>query len=122
MRAPLTWARTDSAGRVWLHPRAFGAGAERTLGIALRKGGAMARATLVRGDRAALQVRLDGAPAPARARLDLVFLVDATGSMGDEIAKLKSSMRAIAQQIGQLPGQPDTCYGLVASATAAMPS
>ena len=44
----------------------------------------------------------------------MVFMVDATGSMGDEIAKLKSSMRAIAQQISQLPGQPDICWGLVA--------
>jgi hypothetical protein len=43
-----------------------------------------------------------------------VFLVDATGSMSDEIAKLKSSMRAMSQQISQLPGRPDICYGLVA--------
>ena len=49
-----------------------------------------------------------------RPRLDLVFLIDATGSMADEIAKLKSSMRAMSQQISQLPGQPDICYGLVA--------
>ncbi|MBX3604478.1 MAG: VWA domain-containing protein [Piscinibacter sp.] len=113
-REPILWARTDTAGRVWLHPRAVGAGADRTLGVAVRKGGATASATLARDDRAALQVRLDDAPAPQRPRLDLVFLIDATGSMGDEIAKLKTSMRAIAQQIGQLPGQPDTCYGLVA--------
>ena len=113
-REPVMWARTDTAGRVWLHPRAFGAGTERTLGVAVRKGGATARATLARGDRAALQVRLNTAAAPQRPRLDLVFLVDATGSMGDEIHKLKTSMRAIAQQIAQLPGQPDTCFGLVA--------
>lgn len=113
-REPVMWARTDTAGRVWLHPRAFGAGGVRTLGIAVRKGGATARATLARDDRAALQVRLDSAAPAPRPRLDLVFLVDATGSMGDEIAKLKSSMRAIAQQIAQLPGQPDTCFGLVA--------
>ena len=34
--------------------------------------------------------------------------------MGDEIAKLKASMHTIANQIGQLPLQPDVCYGLVA--------
>ena len=80
----------------------------------MRKGSAWSRATLVRGERAALQVRLGAAPMAQRPRLDLVFLVDATGSMGDEIAKLKSSMRAMSQQISQLPGQPDICYGLVA--------
>lgn len=117
---PVAWARTDTAGRVWLHPRAFLAPGrddrgDRALGVAVRKGSAWARTTLVRGEqRAALQVRLGQASVVQRPRLDLVFLVDATGSMGDEIAKLKASMRAMSQQISQLPGQPDICYGLVA--------
>ena len=124
--APVMWARTDTAGRVWLHPRAFlapGFEAERVLGVAVRKGGMQARASLLRGQAQALQVRLGAmvnAVADARTdtsrrpRLDLVFMVDATGSMGDEIDKLKASMRAMAEQIAQLPGQPDICYGMVA--------
>ena len=114
---PVMWARTDTAGRVWLHPRAFLGSSfsdERTLGVAVRKGGLQSRAALQRGQANAVQVQLGGTAAAQRPRLDLVFLVDATGSMGDEIAKLKSSMRAVAQQISQLPGQPDICYGLVA--------
>jgi Mg-chelatase subunit ChlD len=113
---PAMWARTDTAGRVWLHPRAFlpwTSGEEATLGIAVRKGAVQGRALLQRGQAQAVQVRLGALPAQA-VRLDLVFLVDATGSMGDEIAKLKASMRAMAQQIAQLPGQPDICWGLVA--------
>jgi hypothetical protein len=115
--APVMWARTDTAGRVWLHPRAFlggGQGDDRVLGVAVRKGALQSRATLTRGQAQAVQVRLGVQPAPQRPRLDLVFLVDATGSMGDEIAKLKSSMHAVSQQISQLPGQPDICYALVA--------
>jgi len=113
---PVMWARTDTGGHVWLHPQAFLAPnvSDRALGVAVRKGGAWSRATLVRGARSAVQVRLGAAPMAQRPRLDLVFLVDATGSMGDEIAKLKTSMRAMSQQISQLPGQPDICYGLVA--------
>jgi Mg-chelatase subunit ChlD len=114
---PVAWARTDTGGRVWLHPRAFLAPSfanERALGVAVRKDGRQARATLLRGQASSVQVRLGGASVVQRPRLDLVFLVDATGSMGDEIAKLKSSMRAMSQQISQLPGQPDICYGLVA--------
>ncbi len=114
---PVMWARTDTGGRVWLHPRAFLAPAfanEPALGVAVRKGGQQARATLRRGQAASLQLRLGGASVVQRPRLDLVFLIDATGSMGDEIAKLKHSMRAMAQQIAQLPGQPDICWGLVA--------
>ncbi|MEO8808591.1 MAG: vWA domain-containing protein, partial [Burkholderiaceae bacterium] len=114
---PVMWARTDTAGHVWLHPRAFVApafSAEPLLGVAVRKGGTQARATLQRGQSNALQLRLDVGSGMQRPRLDLVFMIDATGSMGDEIDKLKSSMRAMAEQIALLPGQPDICYGLVA--------
>jgi len=34
--------------------------------------------------------------------------------MGDEVDKLKRSMRAVADQIAGLPSRPDVCYGLVA--------
>jgi Mg-chelatase subunit ChlD len=66
------------------------------------------------GQRDRLQVTLDGAAALAPVRLDLVFLVDATGSMADEIGKLRDSMRAMAAQIGALPSRPSICFGLVA--------
>ena len=114
---PVMWARTDTAGRVWLHPRAFLPPAsvhEHALGVAVRKHRLQGRALLSRGQPQAVQVRLGGAAPAIRPRLDLVFLVDATGSMDDEIAKLKASMRAMSQQIAQLPGRPDICYGLVA--------
>ncbi|XVJ71611.1 MAG: VWA domain-containing protein [Rhizobacter sp.] len=113
---PVMWARTDTAGRVWLHPRAFlpaDAAQETRFGVAVRKGNNIARTVWSRGQSAALQVQFQEVQAVQRPRLDLVFLVDATGSMGDEIAKLKSSMRAVAAQIAQLPTTPDVCYGLV---------
>ncbi|MCB0093631.1 MAG: VWA domain-containing protein, partial [Caldilineaceae bacterium] len=53
------------------------------------------------------------APAPGYSQLDLLFVVDATGSMDDEIAKLKSSMADVADQIDNLPERPDVRYGLV---------
>ena len=114
---PVMWARTDTAGRVWIHPRAFlapGQGEDGPLAVSARQGGAQGRAMLVRGQPQALQISLGTDALPARPRLDLVFLIDATGSMGDEIAKLKASMRAMSQQIAQLPGRPDICYGLAA--------
>ena len=114
---PVAWARTDTAGRVWIHPKAFLAPQfqnEERLGIAVRKNGMKSRTILIRGQKNALQVRLDQAEPATRPRLDLVFMIDATGSMGDEIAKLKASMHAMSQQIARLPGRPDICYGLVA--------
>src|SRR5205085_7211138 len=46
--------------------------------------------------------------------VDLVFLVDATGSMGDEIDKIKASVDTIASRIEQLPGSSRPRLGLVA--------
>jgi von Willebrand factor type A domain len=44
--------------------------------------------------------------------LDVLFLVDSTGSMGDEIDQLRQNMITIAQSVDQLPGQPDVRFGL----------
>jgi hypothetical protein len=46
--------------------------------------------------------------------LDLVFLLDATGSMGDEIAEIKATVASIARRIEQLPGSTTPRFGLVA--------
>ena len=113
---PVAWMRTDTAGRVWLHPRAFlpPGDDDGQLGVAVRKHAGQGRALLQRGQTNAVQVKLDVPQGVQRARLDLVFMVDATGSMGDEIAKLKASMRQIAQQIAELPARPELCFALVA--------
>lgn len=44
--------------------------------------------------------------------LDIVFVLDATGSMGDEIERLRSNMTSVAQQIDALPSQPDVRFGM----------
>ncbi|TAL13987.1 MAG: VWA domain-containing protein [Aquabacterium sp.] len=108
--------RTDAAGRAWLHPRAVfgGAGQPEVLQVQARKDGATGATLLRRGQREALQLRLDRATVQARARLDLVFLIDATGSMSDEIAKLNASLQTIARQIAALPARPDICMAMVA--------
>ena len=48
-----------------------------------------------------------------RVQLDVMFLLDATGSMGDEIAQLQGNILAISEQIDALPGNIDVRYGLV---------
>lgn len=45
-------------------------------------------------------------------KLDLVFLLDATGSMSDEIAQLQNNILSISQQIDSM-GDVDVRYGLV---------
>ncbi len=59
-------------------------------------------------------VTLPGAAPPsAFAKLDILFLIDATGSMADEIAQLKDNIFAISTQIDALPSQPDVRFGMV---------
>jgi Mg-chelatase subunit ChlD len=108
------WARTDAGGRAWLHPAAFDPGRSPRYEVRVRKDGAQAAATLARGQKSAVEVVLDAAPSPARARLDLVFLVDATGSMADEIERLKATLRVITADVASLPSRPDICLALVA--------
>ena len=42
--------------------------------------------------------------------LDVVFLIDATGSMGDEIEQLKANMVSVAEQIDKLTPRPDVRF------------
>jgi Mg-chelatase subunit ChlD len=47
-----------------------------------------------------------------RAKLDVLFLIDPTGSMGDEIARLKDSVRSVAERISSLPANADLRLGM----------
>jgi len=109
-----TWLRTDAGGKGWIHPDAFDPARSNFYDVTVRQGGNQVSAVLRRGQKSSVEVQLTAARQPARARLDLVFLVDATGSMGDEIDKLKSSLRSITDEVARLPSRPDLCLGLVA--------
>jgi Mg-chelatase subunit ChlD len=108
------WARTDAGGRVWLHPNAFDPSYSASYQVAVRKDGRQSFARLTRGQKSAVEVTLDARAAEPRAKLDLVFLIDATGSMADEIDKLKTTLRTIVGEVSALPSRPDICLGLVA--------
>lgn len=50
----------------------------------------------------------------ATPNLDLLFLIDTTGSMGGEIRKIQATISDISYQISTLPGSPKVRYGAVA--------
>ena len=64
-----------------------------------------------------VEVRFTNPPgaqgAVARPALDVCFLLDATGSMDDEIARLKDTIAAVYLQIANLVPKPDIRLGLV---------
>src|SRR3712207_1432776 len=52
-------------------------------------------------------------PQAAAPRIDVVFAIDATGSMGDEIEPVKQQVWSIARSIASGNPQPDVRFGLV---------
>ena len=63
------------------------------------------------GSTVALQVGAPGGVSVATA-LDVLFLLDATGSMGDEIDRLKATIDSVAAQVGAFESQPDVRFGM----------
>lgn len=55
---------------------------------------------------------LDGVEHDRAVRLDVLFLVDATGSMGDEIERLKANMVGVAEKIAASDAAPDVRFAL----------
>ena len=45
--------------------------------------------------------------------LDVVFLIDSTGSMADEIHRIKANLKSIARKVSNLPANPDLRFGMV---------
>lgn len=99
--------RTGSDGRAYVHPRAMGAGAE--VAITLRVG-EVAQAPDAEGVTSFEIGAPGGASGPVP--LDLFFVLDATGSMGDELARLTETVDIVAEKVAELPGDPDVRIGM----------
>lgn len=57
-------------------------------------------------------IKLDTPTAAGPVKLDVQFLIDTTGSMGDEIDRLKANVDSVASHIAALPTHPDVHYGM----------
>ena len=105
--------RTDAGGRLFFHPRAMDGGQQvQTYFVTASKGFVAQRQQFSRQE-SRWMISLIDPPAAERTQLDLLFLVDATGSMSDEIEKLTNSIAEIADQIDSLPERPSVRYSLV---------
>ncbi len=107
--------RTTSGGQTILFPRALGAAGANELRVLVDKGGHAAEGRLARGQGDRQAIVLPGANGLAeQPKLDVLFLLDATGSMGDEIGQIQRTIAEIAGRVGQIQPQPRVRYGLVA--------
>ncbi len=106
--------RTVSDGRVLFFPDTADAQQAQQFRVVVRRGNAQAQGVVSTANGEATIVLKDVADNNGPVGLDLVFLLDATGSMGDEIDHIKSTVDTIAARIQQLPGGSPPRLGLVA--------
>jgi hypothetical protein len=108
--------RTTAAGTAYFFPMAYPGGANvPTFGVEVEKDGVSDTFTLERGNPAGAEweVTLDVSPARPPVNLDVLFLIDSTGSMSDEIAQLQANILSISDKVSALPSRPDVRFGMV---------
>lgn len=110
----LTQGRTYPDGTFLFFP-SFYSGLNKNLEAEITAEGATARMDFRRDGRREVNVRLNiRRRIPERIPLDIVFILDATGSMGEEIRQLKNSIEVINLNIAALSSKPSVRFGLVA--------
>ncbi len=103
--------QTTSDGRVLFFPKAVDGGKVQGYFIQAEKDGR--EATLeVGSETREHNLTLDARPATNPIRLDVLFLIDATGSMSDEIQQLKDNMISVSERIHALPSAPNVRFGM----------
>ena len=114
-QTPIFQGRTYANGQTLFFPRAFpdasNAGVFR---LHVEKDGVSQSLNAERGGESEWVIQLEvDQPYGDRVPLDLLFLLDATGSMADEIAQIKATLLSVSQRIGALPSRPDLRFGMV---------
>ncbi len=107
----LSRLQTTSDGRVFFFPKAVDGGQAQGYFIQAEKDGYEATLEIGREAREHY-LTLDARPATNPIRLDVLFLIDATGSMSDEIQRLKDNMISVSERIHALPSAPNVRFGM----------
>jgi hypothetical protein len=105
--AEVTRVRTTADGTARFHPAAYGAAGATSFDFTLGS----QTVTAEPGGTAALAADAAGG-ATAPVAVDVMFLLDATGSMGDEIDQLKSSIDSVAARLSSLDSAPDIRFAM----------
>ena len=107
---------TMSDGRVMFLPKAAGIAQATQFRAVISRGQANVEARVAAGgpEQVVTLAGLGDKGNEGAVGVDLVFLLDATGSMADEIDHIKQTVGSIAQRIEQLPGSSAPRFALVA--------
>ncbi len=105
--AEVARVRTTADGTARFHPAAYGAAGATSFDFTLGS----QTVTAEPGGTAALAADAAGG-ATAPVAVDVMFLLDATGSMGDEIDQLKTSIDSVASRLSSLDSAPDIRFAM----------
>ena len=84
------------------------------LDVSVERNGFTSETSIVPGEGETHTVTLDGKMTyGSNVPLDVLFLLDSTGSMDDEIKQIKVTLQSIAQRVSNLPANPDLRFGMV---------
>ena len=107
--------RTYAGGQTIFLPRALGVNPSVTQFRAVATyGNASAEVSFARSSGAQIEIGIRDVTRDSTLRLDLLFLLDTTGSMGDELSRIQQTLTSIAQRIDAFTPRPEVRYGLVA--------
>ena len=109
--------RTYANGQSLFFPLAFdGSEGAESFTLHVETGEVSRQLEFARGGERQWNVTLDAeqSVADGGVPLDILFLLDATGSMADEIEQVKDTLLSISSRINALPSQPDLRFGMVA--------
>jgi hypothetical protein len=104
-------ATSGADGTIYFHPHINGFQAQGTFEVVVSKEDAETRTT-ISDEEYEHELVLDARSSGEPIRLDVHFLIDATGSMSDEIQQLKDNMISVAERIGSMQSNPDVRYGM----------
>lgn len=111
----VTTVKTYANGQTLFHPGAYPAAAKaESFKVTATLGEQTISQTFDGEQEGVWKLTLPAAVAKPAAKLDVLFVLDATGSMGGEIDRLQSTIKTMASRIQALPHQPTVRFGLVA--------
>jgi hypothetical protein len=106
--------RTTADGTVRFHPGFHGMADATTFEVVSTGDPDLdfAGVTFERGADTVVEIPASNAVVSDPVPLDVLFLLDATGSMGDEIDRLKATIDTVAQRVGALDPAPDVRFAM----------
>ena len=84
------------------------------LSVRVERDGFTATGSILLGEDATHTITLDGKMTYGGGiPLDVLFLLDSTGRMADEIHQVKATLQSIARRVSSLPANPDLRFGML---------